>query len=205
MFGVILLGVTLSIDAVFVGITYGIRGTRVPLLSCAVILFFSALYAGIAVLCGSFLKTIISPPIIRAAGALLLALLGVNMIAKAFKAESAEKKKSSGLSKIVDLGDQVFKNPNVGDLNDSGDIDVKEAFFLTLALSADALVAGIAGGMLALSVWLFPIVTGVFQTGFLCLGIFLGNSFKKKIRLHDKYISVIAGISIIAFAFLKLL
>lgn len=205
MLGVVLLGVALSMDSVFVGVSYGLRGTKVPLASCAVILLFSTLYAGVAVLSGSFLKTLLDGRIIRLAGALLLAGLGTNMIVKACGKDKAEKKRGPGLKNIVDISSEVYKNPNVGDVNLSGDIDVREAFFLTLALSADALAAGVAGGMLSLSLWLFPLVTGVFQTAFLCLGMLLGKLCKKRMKRHDRYVSLAAGIALIVFAVLKLL
>jgi len=207
LLGIIILGITLSIDSVFVGISYGIKGTKIPFLSLAVILTFSIFYAGASILFGTWLKTLLNIQTVKIVGAIILSALGINMIAKAFKKENAEggKKRDFGFLKSVDMGVQVFKNSAVGDVDNSGIIDIKEAFILTLALSVDALVAGIAGGILSLSVWLFPLTTGVLQTLFLCFGIVLGNILKGKIRLHDKYISVFAGIAIIAFSFLKLL
>jgi len=207
LLNIIILGITLSIDSVFVGITYGIKGTKIPFFPFAVILVFSILYAGISILLGSYLKTLLSVHIVKIAGAFILTALGLNMIIKPFIKEKAEvsEKKALGLIKYLDMSVQVFRNSAVGDVDDSGVIDIKEAFFLTLALSVDSLVAGIAGGILSFSVWLFPLITGALQTLFLCFGIFLGNELKGKIRLHDKYISVIAGTAIIAFSFLKLL
>lgn len=207
MLGIFILGITLSIDSVFVGISYGIKGTKIPLMSLAVILIFSVFYAGVSILFGSWLKTLMSIEAVKIVGAVILSALGSNMIAKAFKKEKAEegKKQGDGVLKSLDPGVQVFKNSKVGDVDNSGVIDIREAFLLTLALSVDALVAGIAGGILSLSVWLFPLTTGVLQTLFLCSGIILGNIMKGKIKLHDKYISVFAGIAIIAFSFLKLL
>ncbi len=207
LLGIMILGITLSIDSVFVGVSYGIKGTKIPFLSLAVILTFSIFYAGASILFGSWLKTLLSIQTVKIVGALILSALGANMIVKSFKKEKAEgsKKRILGVFKSVDMGVQVFKNSAVGDVDNSGVIDTKEAFLLTLALSVDALVAGIAGGILSLSVWLFPLTTGVLQTLFLCLGILLGNILKGKIKLHDKYISVFAGIAIIAFSFLKLL
>jgi putative sporulation protein YtaF len=207
LLGIFILGITLSIDSVFVGISYGIKGTKIPLMSLAVILIFSVFYAGVSILFGSWLKTLMSIEAVKIVGAVILSALGSNMIAKAFKKEKAEegKKQGDGVLKSLDPGVQVFKNSKVGDVDNSGVIDIREAFLLTLALSVDALVAGIAGGILSLSVWLFPLTTGVLQTLFLCSGIILGNIMKGKIKLHDKYISVFAGIAIIAFSFLKLL
>lgn len=207
LLAILILGITLSIDSVFVGISYGIKGTKIPLLSLAVILIFSVIYAGISILFGSWLKTLLSIQTVKIVGALILSALGTNMIVKSFKKEKTEKSKKRGLGifKSLNMGVQVFKNDAVGDVDNSGVLDVKEAFFFTAALSVDSLVAGIAGGILSLSVWLFPTATGVLQTLFLCTGIFLGNVLKGKIKLHDKYISVFAGIAIIVFSFLKLL
>ena len=206
LLGIILLGVTLSIDSIFVGINYGIKGTKVPFLSLIVILAFSTLYAGISILFGCGLKALLNTYVIKIIGTQILFALGVNMIINSLKKEKQNSKKiSTGLIKTIDMSAQVFQNPNVGDIDISGVIDRKEAFFLTLALSADSLVAGIAGGMFSFSVWLFSVVIGLFQTLFLCLGLFVGNLFKKQTRLNDRYVTIAAVIALITFSVIKML
>lgn len=206
LLSVILIGVTISIDSAFVGVTYGIKGTKIPLFSFIVIMFFSIFYAGVSIFFGSCLMTLLNQQILNAFGAFILALLGLNMILSSLKKDKGkEKEQDAGLSKVVDMSVQVFENPQVGDVNNSGVIEPKEAFFLTLALSGDSLVAGIASGMLSVPVWLFSMVTGLFQALFLCFGIILGNKFNEKLISHNQHISVISGLTIIIFALLKLL
>lgn len=207
LLSILVLGITLSIDSVFVGITYGIKGVKIPFLSFLVILVFSAFYAAISVLFGGCLKTLLSLYSIKILGVALLSALGINMIVKSFHKGRAEwqEQRETDLIDLVDMRVQVFQNPKVGDTDHSGVIEVKEAFFLTLALSADSLVAGVAGGMLCFSAWLFPVVVGLFQTLFFSLGIIFGKLFREKIRLRDKYVSILAGAAILALSFLKLL
>jgi len=207
LLSILILGITLSIDSVFVGITYGIRGTKIPFSSFSVILIFSVLYAAISVLFGSYLKTLLDLYSIKIFGVIILSALGINMIVKSFQKDKTEKQgeKEAEFIDLVNLRVQVYQNPNVGDTDNSGVIEPKEAFVLTLALSVDSLVAGIAGGMLSFPIWLFPIVVGVFQTLFFSLGIVFGKLFKEKIKLHDKYASIIAGTAILVLSFLKLL
>jgi putative sporulation protein YtaF len=206
LLSIFLLGVTLSMDSIFVGITYGIKGTKVPFLSLIVILTFSTLYAGISILFGCGLKALLNASVINIIGSLILVALGTKMISNSLKKEKQrESKRSTGLTKIIDMSAQVFQNPEASDIDNSGVIDLKEAFFLTLALSADSLVAGIAGGMFSFSVWMFPVIIGLFQTVFLCLGVFIGNLFKEKAKLHNKYVSILAGIALVVFSLLKML
>lgn len=207
MLSILILGITLSIDSVFVGITYGIKGTKIPFFSFLVILIFSVFYAAVSVLFGGCLKTLMDLNSIKILGVALLSGLGINMIVKSFHKGKAEQnsEKETELMDVVDMRVQVFQNPKVGDTDNSGVIEVKEAFFLTLALSVDSLVAGVAGGMFAFSVWLFPVVTGLFQTLFFSLGIVFGKLFKDKIRLQDKYVSILAGSAILVLSFIKLL
>jgi putative sporulation protein YtaF len=207
LLSVILIGVTLSTDSALVGITYGIRGTKIPFFSFMLILLFSIFYAAISILFGSFLNTFLDHQILTIIGALMLAALGLNMILSPFRKGKSEsmQERDSEFSNFVDQNVQILKNPQDGDVDHSGAIEPKEAFFLTLALSGDSLVAGIASGMLSVSVWLFPIVTGLFQTLFLCVGILLGNKCNEKINLHDKYISILAGIAMITFSLFKLI
>lgn len=207
LLSMIILGITLSIDSCFVGITYGIKGTKIPFFSFIVILIFSILYAGISIFVGCNLKTLLSEHVIKLIGVLTLSTIGLNMIYKAIKMEKTKTNEKNELNLIncANISVPVFKNPAVGDVDNSGVIEIKEAFFLTFALSADSLVAGLAAGMLSFSVLLFPIIIGVFQTLFLCLGIVAGNVYKDKLTLEDNYISIIAGVAIIVFSFLKLL
>jgi putative sporulation protein YtaF len=190
-----------------VGITYGTKGMKIPFFSFLVILIFSVFYAAVSVLFGGCLKTLMDLNSIKIFGVALLSGLGINMIVKSFHKGKAEQnsERETELMDVVDMRVQVFQNPKVGDTDNSGVIEVKEAFFLTLALSVDSLVAGVAGGMFSFSVWLFPVVTGLLQTLFFGLGIVFGKLFKDKIRLRDKYVSILAGSAILVLSFIKLL
>lgn len=206
LLSVILIGVTLSMDSALVGITYGIRGTKIPLFSFVVILFFSVFYAGISIAFGTILMSYLTEKVLTILGALIFAILGLNMIVSSFKNKKTNEITEQHLDEIslVERNVQMFKNPQNGDLDHSGVIEPKEAFLLTLALSGDSLVAGIACGMLSVSAWLFPILTGLFETLFLCFGIILGNKLNEKSALHDQAISVLAGSVMLLFALFKI-
>ena len=53
VFSIFLIAISLSLDAFGVGITYGIRNVRIPLVSKMVICFMSVLYSGLALIAGS--------------------------------------------------------------------------------------------------------------------------------------------------------
>ena len=62
---------------------------------------------------------------------------------------------------------QIMKDPICSDLDGSQSIDMKEAVFLGLALSSDAIGSGIGFSMLGANSLLFPLIAACFQLGFL--------------------------------------
>lgn len=210
---VILLSVSLSLDALFVGFAYGINGTHIPLRSKLVVCLFSIFYSGLAVFAGSALARFLPPFAGRLIGALLLAFIGIWMILKAvIRKKSASPDDDGGdptlfkwMIKPLNITVQILRNPDAGDVDRSGIIDIKEAVLIGSALSIDAIGVGVSSALAGLSNWYIPLVVGVTQLIFLSSGLFAGKNLKSFKQIDERYTSIIPGTILIVLSFLRLL
>lgn len=214
IFSIGILAVSLSIDALFVGFAYGLNGTRIPFSSKLVVCLFSILYAGIAVFAGSAASHFLPPVAGRVIGAVILALIGFSMIIKGVvKIRGGDKKsKDAGdrtifkwIVKSLGITVQILRNPDAGDIDRSGTIDMKEAVLLGSALSIDALGVGLGSALSGLSGWYIPLVIGFCQLLFLSAGLFSGAHIALLKRLDEKYTSMIPGFFLLALSVLRLI
>ena len=157
----ILFALALSFDGFGVGLSYGIRKIRIPLLSMLVITLCTVIAMGAAVFFGDVLMGVITfvQPNLLAAGILLT--LGGYQLVKAIKhllkGDTLEAVPASTIAapepvlkfefRILGVVVQVLKTPEQADLDGSGVISAKESVLLGTALSLDAFAAGLVIGL----------------------------------------------------------
>lgn len=211
---VFLIAISLSLDAFGVGIVYGIRNVNIPLVSKIVICFMSVIYSGLALMVGKAVYDILPGEAAGIIGTVILALMGVFIIFQAMlqKEEGTDprpvaKEKDTLLKiavKSLGITIQVIRNPEEGDIDHSGKIDIREALLLGLALSVDAIGVGIGSALAGIgSLWI-PLSAGIFQLLFLYAGMRLGSKLGKSKKLNKKVLSIIPGILLITLAFIKI-
>lgn len=76
-FSPILLAMALSLDGFGAGVTYGLRKTKIPLLSVLIISLCSGLVLGVSMQAGALLQRFLSPSAASVIGAAILILLGL--------------------------------------------------------------------------------------------------------------------------------
>ena len=144
----VLFAITLSIDALAVGISCGLRKRRIGLLSYAVIFMVSMLVMGISVFFGHTIVTFLSAELAGIIGALWIMLLGVWIGIKAIRNKS-EAKETSTKHVLI------------------------HAFSLAIMLSIDSMGAGLAAAALGINIAFLPFLVAAFQVGFLALGVYV--------------------------------
>ena len=82
-FSVVLLAISLSLDAFGVGLSYGVRKIKIPILSKIIICFFSIFYAGIALIGGKYLASFLPQNISKIIGITILFGMGTLIIIQA--------------------------------------------------------------------------------------------------------------------------
>jgi putative Mn2+ efflux pump MntP len=78
-FSIMILAISLSLDALGVGIVYGFRRVKIPLSSKLIISLFSILYSGLAIIIGKSLSSLI-PQFAKLCGVMILILMGIWII-----------------------------------------------------------------------------------------------------------------------------
>lgn len=175
----LLLALSSSIDSLGIGITYGIKNTKISIISQIVLFIISIFVTTISVMLGSVIKNFLSDIISKFIGSGILIILGVIIIIQT-------KEKSSSF-----------------DFNHSNIIDPSEAIALGIALSLDSLCIGIGGSVFGLNISMFPILVATLQLAFLNLGNFLGRKLIKKVNIPSGIWSVFSGVLLVLIGAVK--
>lgn len=213
-FSIATLAISLSLDALGVGLAYGLKQIRIPLISKLVICIFSIIYSGASLIAGSLLSNILPPYLSKLIGVSILSLMGVWMLVQAFiKREDSKPGSEASCNehtlfkiaiKSLGITIQVIKNPIEGDIDKSGSIDMGESLLLGLALSVDAIGVGIGSALAGFHSAVIPPAVGIFQLLFLYAGTFLGSRFSLTPRVNKKIISVLPGVLLIFLAIMRI-
>ena len=213
------LAISSSIDSLGIGITYGIKNTKITMGAKSILFFISFIISIISIYFGNLLKYIFPDFLIHYLGSFLLILMGLFMCFQSVKVSKQEYKiendknlKISDTEKIysffikcLGITIKIIKNPSSSDLDKSNVIDSKEALFLGLALSLDSFCIGIGFSMLNTFSIIFPLLTSCFQLFFLSLGNYCGKKLYSFSKLPDNIWSTISGILLIMIGFCKMI
>ena len=213
------LAISSSIDSIGIGITYGIKNTKMTIGAKSILFFISFIISIISIYFGNLLKFIFPDFLIHYLGAFLLILMGLFMCFQSLKKSKRDdivknnknlemsdtEKIYSFFIKCLGITIKIIKNPSSSDLDKSNVIDSKEALFLGLALSLDSFCIGIGFSMLNTFSIIFPLLTSCFQLFFLSLGNYCGKKLYSFSKLPDNIWSTISGILLIMIGFCKII
>ena len=213
------LAISSSIDSLGIGITYGIKNTKITIGAKSILFFISFIISIISIYFGNLLKFIFPDFLIHYLGAFLLILMGLFMCFQSLKKSKRDDivKNSKNLEmsdtekiysffiKCLGITIKIIKNPSSSDLDKSNIIDSKEALFLGLALSLDSFCIGIGFSMINTFSIIFPLLTSCFQLFFLSLGNYCGKKLYSFSKLPDNIWSTISGILLIMIGFCKII
>lgn len=195
-----LLALALGIDGFFWGLSLGLKKIIIPLPCRAVIGLASMLVAFLCVLGGKSLALLLPETIAKVAGAALLLLTGVWILSGVF----FKKKPAKSLSEKTNLPLLILSDPPKGDMDGSGVIDCKEAFFIGLALSVDMLGCGFGLGAVGFSPLALPLWVGLMQTLTLSAGGLAAGFIKKAAPEGEGACSFLSGLLLILLSIYRL-
>ena len=202
---IILLALSVSIDSLGIGITYGIRKTSISSSGKFILFFVSLLLGVVSVAFGHFLIYILPVNIIKIISVFLLCIMGFLIIYEATNNnEKKEYKTHKIFLKSLGITIQIIRNPISSDLNNSKIIEKNEALYLACALSLDSICVGIISSSFGIASLFFPVLVPLFQFILLNTGIFIG----KKIIIYNssslKFWNVLSGILLILIALIRI-
>ena len=167
--GILLLAFAVSIDGFVVGVVYGMRGIRIPLLSLLIMNAASALMISISMSLGRHIGIYIGQHASRVLGGGILIFLGSLAILNGRQERDRQVPKRD----IIHL----LKMPEKADVDQSGAISIIEALPLGIALAMDAFGAGLGAGVIGYWSHLAPLVVGAIQFLLVFLGTFAGRVY----------------------------
>lgn len=177
----IVLSISLSIDALGIGISYRLKGVKIAISAKIIIGMVSALIMFGAVYIGKELNKVLPEDVSHIVGIGILIFIGVSFIRNS----------------LFGGEDTTY------DLDKSRKIEGIEAVLLAVALSADSISAGIAAASSGSTNGAIAIFVGIMQITFLQLGETLvekADFFKK---IDSKICGIISGFILILIAILR--
>lgn len=224
LLSLLLLSMAVSLDGFGVGITYGLRKIRIPVVSVLIISICSGLIILLSMLVGVALSSWLSPDGASALGAVILIGIGIWAIIrfvqnrrKDNEEQANEKQAVTGASdappqkkavitlelRRMGIIIQILRTPSAADVDRSGIITTGEAFLLGIALSLDAFGAGIGAALVGYPPFLTAILIAASSGVFLWCGMRLG--FLVAGLSWVRRLSILPGIILIVMGIMKLL
>lgn len=198
----VMVGLAVSVDGFMVGLAYGIKKIKVPLVSMLIITLASVTAVSLSMCFGKALTMFLPVKTASWLGSALLIILGLYFILGSLreKIDSIEVDGQEPLLtfKIEFLGVmvQILKEPARADFDESGEIGKREALVLGLALSMDALGAGVGLALTGLNILHTALCVGVVKFILVNMGIFLGKSFSAE--CFKAFASLVPGLILVA-------
>ncbi|SEO82309.1 putative sporulation protein YtaF [Amphibacillus marinus] len=200
----IILAVAVSLDSLMVSFGYGLKKLRLPANVVVWIGICSGVIFGLSMMLGQLLTLVLTEQFTRYLGAACLFGLGCYSF---FTFDQPEPKRQVQRKyrfelKSIGLVIEILKQPSLADLDHSGHISGVETFWLALALSIDAVAAGMGASLAGVSLWA-SVVISVTTMLFLTLGIRLGE--KCAIKALPSLIRYLPGLLLIMLAISRLI
>ncbi len=210
----LVLALSVSIDSLGIGITYGLRNTKISKASNIILFVMSILITSLSIFIGKIITSIFSKTITSYIGAMFLIFMGLWVIFQALKTKykitsTKHSKNEPKIYKIfiefLGITIQIIRNPISSDLDNSKKIDCKEALFLGLALSIDSICIGICSSVIGYTSFLFPILVATFQLVFLSVGRFVGSKILAISNIPENIWNVLSGVLLICIGISRFL
>lgn len=167
------LSVALSLDAVTVGVAYGLRGIRIPGVSLLLISLTCAGLFALSLMGGGVLASWVGPAAGRWAGGVLLIGMGI------WIALSPPRTREQHTT--LELPAWVLKHPEQSDLDRSGTITGLETVLIGTALALDSLGVGLAAALGHPPRWLvLAVLVGLANGVALRVGLALARAARRR-------------------------
>lgn len=206
---ILMFALAVSADGFIVGLSYGFARIKIPLLSLIIITLASCLAVTVSMLLGQGLTVYLPPARATQIGAVLIIAVGVYFLLNACRERisNLDIKDQEPLFtfsvRFLGIIVQILKEPSRADFDASGEISAREAFFLGLALSLDALGAGVGVAMAGFNILTTAASVGVVKFIMVSLGILLGHRVENR-RLQS-ISSFFPGLVLICIGLLELM
>lgn len=189
------LALSLSADALGVGVSYGLRGIRFPLSSRLLMALETGGFLLLFLQAGKTLASWLPSHIAEILSVLVLLGFGIFFCIQGIHPPSTAASAQSPMT--------LLRNPSCCDQNHSAVLEPKEALLLGLILSADTVGVGISAAAGGFSVFWLPLFTALAQTVFLTCGAKLGNRLILSPEPKEHRYALLSGGILIGIAIIR--
>ncbi|WIV13333.1 sporulation membrane protein YtaF [Proteiniborus sp. MB09-C3] len=206
MLEALLLVIALSLDAFVASIAYGTSKIKIPISSVAVISTICSFILAISLFLGSILKMVLPNRFATTISFIALMLLGIYYLLEGIVKANLRKSESSNKRIKFRFADMqlvldIYLDETRADLDNSKNLNPREALYLAIALSIDSLAVGFAsslGEVNYILAILFSLVAGAIA---ILAGLFLGRKLAETAKINLSWLS---GALLLVLAILKL-
>jgi putative sporulation protein YtaF len=192
----VLIALTNSIDNLGAWIAFSLKGIKITNLINLWISVMTFVISAAATYFGGLLLGVINGRVCAWVSMVLFVAMGAWFIAEPICKRRKQKKDTSIIINILE-------NPEEADMNDSKDIDFKEATLLGIALSINNVGGSFSAGMIGLNPWAIGALSAVISFGALWVGKWISSLFQR-FRLGDKA-AIISGAILILIGIKQIL
>lgn len=211
----ILLAISLSMDALGIGVSYGLRGKEVPLLPKVIISLISLAFTAAAIGIGNIIVLFLPDQLAKLIGPGMLGVLGVAIIIQALSKKEGEEEpevqipqkktwkialKPLGLT-IKIIRNEIYGNGSKADA--AAIMGIRESLYMGVALSIDSFGAGISSAVSGINNFFVPVMVGLCQFIFLSLGIFCGQKLTSIKKADPKIFMLLSGAILVVLAIIR--
>jgi putative sporulation protein YtaF len=197
IFSTLLFALTANIDNFTVGIAYGVKKIKINIFSNMLIAAISSIGTFISMSIGYLISKFIPITISNFLGSIILIGIGLWFIKDFFFKKNINDINSINREYDFEKYTEILDNPYKADVDNSGNIDLKESITLSLALTINNFGLGLGASITGLNILLTTLFTFIFSQLTIMLGYFLGNSYLS--RLFGKYAPLFSGVMIVIF------
>ena len=186
LLSILLFSLAVSADGFIAGLAYGINKIRITFIPLLMISAASALAVSFSMLLGRGIAAVLPEGSAGRVGSVILFTMGIFFLFKALRDLlhnlPAEDDRSLMTLNLRPLGIviSILKEPAAADMDASGEISRKEAFFLGLALAVDAMGAGIGIAITGYSILFTALTVNILKFILISSSIELGKCIQNE-------------------------
>lgn len=194
----LLFSISSNLDNIVVGIAYGIKKIKIGVIANIIIAAVTTIGTFLSMSVGSYISTFLPQSVTNALGAVVIIFLGIYFVAQSIiKLRNNTKSNELALKDITDMIEYAEKS----DLDDSGNINIKEALLIAFGLTFNNLGTGVAASITGVSIQFTVIATFILSIITIIIGEAIGNHILGEIL--GKYAPLISGILLIILGIIE--
>ena len=189
-----------NLDNTVIGIAYGIKKIKIGILANFIIAIVTSTGTFLSMSAGVCISKFLPHSIANGLGAVVIIILGIYFIAQSIiKLVNNTKSKELALKNITDMIEYAEKS----DLDNSGDISLKEALSVAFGLTFNNLGTGVAASITGVNIHFTIISTFILSILTIIVGEAVGNHVLGKFL--GKYAPLFSGILLILLGIIEFL